>query len=915
MQKTKKRLILIDSNALLHRAFHALPPLTKKDGTLTNAVYGYALTLLSVWEKFKPDYIAATFDLAGPTFRHKQYEDYKATRKKAPDEFYTQIPMAKELLKAFNIPIYEKQGYEADDMIGTIAKDPQMDGQLEKIIVTGDLDTLQLVDDNVRVFTLRRGISDTILYDSEKVKERYGLLPEQMVEYKALRGDQSDNIPGVKGIGEKTAIELLKQYKNIDKLYQNIDSIESKSVKRKLEEGKESAYLSRQLATIDINTPIDFDLEKCRSHDYDKKEVLEFLQRMEFYSLAKRLEGKTEAGKGKLADDQVGKTGNTAEREDRPKLKIITTDTDKSVKEVLAAIRKSGWMAFSFSVAETQYYKAKISGVGITCSERKAATFVPESNMAELAEIFNDKEILKIGYNLKFEYELLKKIDSSAKLENFFDVQIAAYMLRSGTAVDLDKLVLEEYGSELQHQISKKGQTSLLGGSSEDIQKGAGERAFWIRKLYDEYKEKLHQVSQEQEQRNGNGERTLEWVMKELEFPLVPIIAEMEMTGVRIRREALEKVSKQAEEELAELEKKIFKLAGEVFNINSPVQLAKVLYEDLGLPTQEIKRGKTGYSTDADQLRKIRELHPIIPYLENYRELFKIKTTYTDSLPTLVEDDGRIHAHFNQAVTATGRLSSSDPNLQNIPKKGKLATLIREAFIAEKGYGLVSADYSQIDLRAAAHLSDDPRLIEAFATGKDIHRATAAWVNGIAESEVTGQQRSEAKSLNFGVLYGMGTYGFMRDSGVSRQRAEFFIDQYMKRFANLKRFLEETKEFARKNGYVETELGRRRYIPNINAGNFQLRHAAERMAINLPVQGLSADIMKLAMKAVHGQLLKKYEDNARLILQIHDELIFEVKESLADKFMSEVKAVMEGVYKLKVPLVVEVGKGACWADL
>jgi len=405
-------------------------------------------------------------------------------------------------------------------------------------------------------------------------------------------------------------------------------------------------------------------------------------------------------------------------------------------------------------------------------------------------------------------------------------------------------------------------------------------------------------------------------VYEKLERPLIKILAKMEIAGIKVNKGLLKETSEEAGNELARLEVQIHKLAGEKFNINSPSQLAPILYERLKISTNEIKKGKTGYSTDADQLRKIRKRHPIVEKIENYRELSKIKNTYTDTLPKLIKEDGRIHALFNQAVTATGRLSSSNPNLQNIPKKGKLASKIRQSFVVADNKTLISADYSQIDLRVAAHLSGDAKMIKIFQEEKDIHRATASWVNEIKEDRITDKQRSEAKSLNFGVLYGMGIYGFMRDSGVSRDRAEFFINQYMKKFSGLKIYLDKTKKFAGENGFVETEIGRRRYIQNINSSNYQLRSMAERMAINLPIQGLSADIMKLAMVEVEDKILTKYDfEDARLILQIHDELIFEVEEKLADEFIREVKKVMEGVYKLKVPLVVDIAKGKNWGEL
>jgi DNA polymerase I len=885
MTKNKEKLVVIDSNAIIHRAFHALPPLTTKDGTLTNVVYGFALTLLSVLEKIKPDYIAATFDLKGPTFRHRKFKDYKATRKKAPDELYQQIPLVKDLVRAFNIPIFELKGYEADDLIGTIVKNPEINGNLEKVIVTGDMDALQLVDENVKVFTLRRGITDTVIYDQKKVKERYQLRPDQLIDYKALRGDPSDNIPGIKGVGEKTATDLLIKYKNLDGIYKNIEDISSPAIKKKISEGKDDAFMSHDLARIRTDVPVKFKLEDCRTIDYDKQIVVDFLRGMEFFSLVKRVSGKTEEEKASLAKT-IG---------DR-KIEIISRKEE--VGGIVSDIKKKKKVALYFS----EEAEEDSSGFGISLG--KTDYFVPFDFFSLFDDVFRNEKIVKIGYDFKNIFKQLfhqfgdwKEVDST---NNFFDIQIASYLLKSGTRPELEKLIFEELGAELKNKVVKKGQMNLLVDNSEMKQKETAEKAFWTGQLFDRYEKEI---------------KNLKKVFDDLETPLIKILARMEVAGVKVDKEILNNFSELITGRLNELEKKIFKLTENEFNINSPSQLAEVLYEKLKISTAGIKRGKTGFSTNAEQLKKLFEVHPVIPLIEEYRGLFKLKTTYADALPGLVKEDGRIHTSFNQSVVATGRLSSSKPNLQNIPKKGDLGKTIREAFVAEKGNILVSADYSQIDLRVAAHLSGDEKMVKIFEEGKDIHRATASWVNNIPEEKITNRQRSEAKSLNFGVLYGMGIYGFMRDSGVSQKRAGFFIEQYMEKFSGLKKYLDKTKEFAAKKGYVETEMGRRRYIVNINSQNFQVRQASERMAINLPVQGLAADIMKLSMIEAENLISEKYSDKVRTILQIHDELIFEVDSGVADKFMVDIKKCMEGVYELKVPLVVDVGKGENWREL
>jgi DNA polymerase-1 len=887
MEKKKERIVFIDSNALLHRAYHALPPLSKRDGTVTNAVYGYVITLLSVINKLKPNYIVATFDLKGPTFRHDKFKDYKAKRVKAPDEFYQQIPLAKELLRAFNIPIFEKEGFEADDVIGTLVKDPILDGNLEKIIVTGDLDTLQLIDDNTKVFTLRRGINDTIIYDAQAVQERYGLSPSQMIDYKALRGDQSDNIPGVRGVGEKTAIELLIKYGTLEGVYDNLDKISSPATKKKLSDGKESAYLSYDLGRIRTDVPLDFELEECKTNDYSKEKVAVFLRDMEFFSLVKRL--------------GLEKKGN-----EEPARKFVISAEKDEIRE---------------RIKETTTIGLDISEKGILglALDESTGFYLDRGDDSLLEKILFDKNIKKVGFNLKKVMKVIfgDKPEKIHEIRNYEDVEILAYLLKSGTKIDLEKLILEEFGCSLENKITRNGQASLLQDNDETEKRESAERALWILKLEKVYSRELEKISQAQKKiKKEMLSRTLMDVLEDLEKPLVKILAKMEIAGIKVNSLNLEKVSQEVNGQLKKLEKEIYHLAGEKFNINSPSQLATILYEKLLISTSQIKKGKTGYSTDADQLRKLHSQHPIIEKIEEHRELSKMKNTYADALPKLIGKDGRIHALFNQAVTATGRLSSSEPNLQNIPKKGKLAGKIRQAFVAMPGSLLVSADYSQIDLRVAAHLSKDEKMINIFHAGKDIHRATAAWVNNLKEEEITEKQRSEAKSLNFGVLYGMGVYGFMRDSGVDRKRAEFFIAEYMEKFSGLRKFLEETKESAQRYGYVETELGRRRYIQNINSKNFQLKNMAERMAINLPIQGLSADIMKLAMVKIEKEILNACDFNeVRMILQIHDELIFEVKEDLVKKFAEKAKEIMEKAYKLKVPLSVDVSIGKSWDEL
>jgi len=894
-----KKILIIDSNALIHRSYHALPPFTTKEGVLVNAVYGYITTLKNAIDRIGPDYVVATFDLPGKTFRHKKFEDYKANREKAPDDLYQQIPLVKQFLNSCDIPIYQKEGFEADDVIGSISKFLNHRAEIEKYIVTGDKDTLQLVNDNTKVFTLGRGINDPVIFDREKVIEKFKIKPSQVIDYKALRGDPSDNIPGVAGVGDKTATDLILEFGSLENVYKNLDNIKSEAIKKKLEKDKEKAFLSYELAKIEQNIEINFNLEKTAQKDLCSDNFRRFLIDLEFNSLLKR-----------FFPNDLQKSSEA-----------FTIEGYKDIEN------KSDWEKFKKKAQEIKkiaiYFNkndlGKLDKIGVVLKQEKFENYYLKNSFIEnFSEILSDENILKIGYDLKdgLRYFINKKNKGSLSfLNNFFDVQVSAYLIKSGANNKLEKLIFEEFGEELKYKTTKKGQASLLLDNSEGHEKEIIEKTTWIYKLYDEHKTKLNSISKEQIKNNltkGN----LKVLLNDLENPLMKILAKMEFYGIQTDNKILKEASDKAEAKIEKLETGIFDLAGEEFNINSPSQLGKILYEKLKLSTENIKKGKTGFSTNANQLKKLEDQHPIITKIEKYRELFKIKTTYADSLPKLIEKDGRIHTTFNQTVTATGRLSSSEPNLQNIPRKGELAEMIRTAFIAPKNKKLVAIDYSQIDLRVAAHVANDPKMIEIFQNDRDIHQTTAAWVNGIDLNEVTKEQRKEAKSLNFGVLYGMGVYGFMQDSGVSRKRAEFFIEQYMKSFNILKDYLDKTKEFAKENGFVETEMGRRRYVGGINSSNFQLRNTAERIAINLPIQGLAADIMKKSMIEVEKKILSSYDsEQVKMILQIHDELIFEVDEALVKKFVSEIKPVMEGAYQLKVPLKVEASIGENWKEL
>lgn len=897
-----KKLILIDGNAIIHRSYHALPPLSTKQGELVNAVYGFASTLLSVIAEFKPDYVAATFDLAGPTFRHEQFDQYKANRVKGDDELYAQIPRVKEVVKAFNIPIYEKAGFEADDMIGTIAKQiEKFDDEIETIIVTGDMDTLQLVDRATKVYTMSRGISNAIIYDEAKVFERYGLKPEQLIDFKGLRGDPSDNIPGVKGIGEKTAITLLQEYKTLSGVYENIDHIKG-AVKDKLERDKANAILSKELATIHLDAPVTFELEKSKLHDFDRETIVKLFSELNFFSLIKRLPDADNIHSVKSA-----KGGPASQEFNGVKDFKYEIANEKNIDTLITEFKNAEEISIAF--------EDKPNGIAISCKTGHV-TFFPEKFISIIKNILENDGIKKIGFDLKSIYKNLRGL--SLNIQGIaFDIMLAEYVLNPGEKISLEKMVLSELGEEIDFESNAKGQLSLVAGEK-DLENSALEtcqKADYALKLKHALEKKIGQISTEQK-KTAPVQGTLETVLQNIEMPLVKILAEMELIGIEINPVIFQGISAKLETKLKNLEKKIHELAGQEFNINSPSQLSEILFDVLKLPTTNIKKTKTKLSTASSELEKLRSVHKIIPKIEEYRELFKLKTTYLDTLPKLVDKNSRLHTTFNQAVTATGRLSSADPNLQNIPIKTDLGQILRTAFVAHKGYKLISADYSQIDLRCVAHVSGDKKLIEAFHRGDDIHRLTAAEVNKVSLSEVTERMRRNAKALNFGIIYGMSSYGFSQSAKISREEAQQFINTYMEKFSGVANYMKETREFARKNGYVETLLGRRRNIPEINSPNFQVTNGAERMAINMPIQGLASDIMKLAMIKVYSDLIaNNNSDNIRMLLQIHDEIILEVKSELADEVARKIKEIMENVYPLRVPLIVDVKIGENWGTI
>lgn len=923
--KTKKFLI-IDANSLIHRAYHALPPLTTKDGILVNAVYGFANIFLKVLREHNPDYLAVCFDKRGKTFRDDIYDEYKAGRVEQPQEFYDQFDLIREFLHAFNVAVFEQDGYEADDLIGTLSNRQNNKLQItnykiRKIILSGDKDMLQLVDDDTEVELVKKGVSDTVTYNAHLVKDELGFGPELVVDYKGLRGDTSDNIPGVPGVGEKTATDLITTYGNLEDIY---DAIKKKpdeikpGVLKKLSEYKKDAFMSRELATIvrDVKLRYNEDDLAVDAPDYDR--VVALVQRLGFKSLLSRIP-KPETG-SLFANEQNNELRITNYEKDKKnessnkekKSDYILVDTKEKFEQFFKELKQQKVFAIDTETTSLNVIDAELLGISFSWKAGRGH-YVPISNFQfpiskELKSILADAKIKKVGHNIKYDYEVFKQ--HGIELAGIsFDSMIAAYLLNPGSrGYSLDALAFSEFGHQMipiTDLIGPKGkkQLSMRDVPVEQVAEYAAEDADFTWRLYEKLsKEKNLKV--------------LKKVFEDIEIPLIPVLADMELRGVQIDVSFLKKMSTQLRSRIAKLESRIYKLAGREFNVASPIQLKEVLFDEMGISTDGLKRTKTGVSTAVSELEKLQGRHEIIDLIMEFRELSKLKNTYTDALPKLVDTTtGRVHTSFNQTIAATGRLSSTDPNLQNIPIRTELGAKVREAFIAARGYRIVAADYSQIELRIVASLSQDKVLFETFKNGEDIHRATAARIFDVDVKEVTSQQRRDAKVVNFGILYGLGAQGLSRSTNMNVKEARAFLDKYFSIHAGVKKFIEQTKDFARTHGYTETLLGRRRYFPEIQAEHPALQAQAERAAINLPMQGLNADIIKLAMIALDAEIKKrKWEEDVRMLMQVHDELVFEIKASLAEKASKVIKDIMEHVYTLKVPIVVDVGIGKSWGE-
>ncbi len=962
---SRRRFVIFDGHALLHRGYHAIPYLSARDGTPTNGVYGFTMMMLNALRELKPEYAVVAWDMSGPTFRHEMYREYKGTRKQIDDNLAAQIPVTQDLVETFAIPLIGVKGYEADDVIGTLAH--RYKNEFEIVIVTGDMDELQLVDDHVKIYTLRKGFSDTVIYDRAAVQAKYGLSPEEFITFKALKGDASDNIPGVSGIGDKTATDLVSKYKTLETIYDQLEEIKP-SVKVKLEAGQEQAKMSLELSRIVVDVPMKFDIKDAVLHEYDRAKVVDLFQKLGFKSLLNKLpiqNKSTSIIQKSLFDDGVAKNPSVSQHAHLESVNYVCVDSEQKLDQLARSLAMQKVFAFdtetdgidvinanlvgmSFSWREGEAYylpldhkdttgsrsqaisssdplvhtqrsstTARLQALDLprTSSELESLTSDVESLASgqlplqtvldKLKPILENPKIGKVGHNIKFDYQILRRYN--IKLGPIaFDTMVAAFLINPIVrAQTLSSLAFSELGIEMidiEELIGPKGknQRTFDSVSIDLATKYAAEDADMAWRLYQSLGAQLKQIP-------GVNE-----VAKLMEWPLIPVLAEVEITGVKLDTDFLKTFSRKINLMTAKLEESIWQEAGEHFNINSTAQLKVILFDKLKIDGTALKKNKTGLSTAAKELEKLRGTHPIIDHLFEYREVTKLKSTYVDTLPLLVnQSTGRIHTSYNQTIAQTGRLSSTNPNLQNIPIRTALGREIRRAFVADKGKVFISADYSQIELRLAAALAGDKPMIEAFIDGADIHALTASEMYGVDIGDVTKEQRYAAKTINFGILYGMNPHGLSVATGMTFEEAKAFIDRYFEIRRGIAEYIEKIKKLAHKLGYTETIFGRRRPCPEVHSSNFVVRSAAERAAVNMPLQGTAADMMKLAMINLSGKL----PPNAKMILQIHDELIVECCKKDSSQVSKILKSVMEGVHKFDVPIEVGVSIGTNWGDL
>ena len=878
------KLMVIDGNSLINRAFYGIRMLTTKDGQPTNAVYGFVNILLKLLDEEKPDALCVTFDRKAPTFRHLAYEGYKAQRKGMPDELAAQLPVLKDVLAAMNIPRYELDGWEADDLIGTIAARDTAAGW-ETVIVTGDKDSLQLVTDSTRVklVSTRMGQTTTKEMTPETFREAYGFDPVHIVDLKALMGDTSDNIPGVKGIGEKTAMDLIQRYQSVEAIYADVEGVEAKpAVKKKLAEGEEQARMSYDLATIRCDAPIDFSPEDARRREPDGPALYELFLTLEF---------------NKLIDKMGLSGGPAAGRADKPAAGAVRQErvTDRvRMAELVEQWRREPWVAV---LALPSLDVVAVAWDGGARAALCAADRLEGYN--ELLRALFSGEIQKVSHNVKDLMHLL--LDEGLSTDGFcFDTALAAYLLSpTDGSYELEKLGITYFNQEF-----PKAKEYLAPDAFGPLADPAGPaeamcaHAALAAALYRALAPKLEELDMHE-------------LYYGLELPLCPVLAEMERAGMLVDRRALADFGILLDGRIQADEALIYELAGEEFNINSTQQFGRILFDKLGLPP--VKKTKTGYSTNADVLEKLRDKHPIVEAVLDYRQLAKLKSTYVDGLTKVIAADGRIHTSFQNTVTATGRLSSTEPNLQNIPVRTELGAELRKMFVAPAGRVLVDADYSQIELRLLAHIAGDEHMIAAFRTGEDIHTVTASQVFGVPPEQVTHEMRRRAKAVNFGIVYGISDFSLSQDIGVTRAEAKAYMEKYFEKYSGVHAYMTQVVERAKADGYVSTLMGRRRWLPELKSSNFNLRSFGERVALNMPIQGTAADLIKKAMLHVDSRLRREGLE-ARLVLQVHDELIVECPEGEAEQVQRLLAEEMEHVAELAVPLTAEAHAGKSWAE-
>lgn len=895
MSRTPK-ILLLDSNALIHRSYHALPPLTTPKGEIVNAVYGFAAALLKAIKDEKPDYVIACFDVGKETFRNQIYKDYKAHRQETDEALSLQIPRVKQIVEVLNIPLFAQKGVEADDLIGSLTKIAAKKG-LHNVIVTGDNDALQLVNDSTSVYSLRRGVTDTLTYNRAAVKEKVGVFPDQIIDYKALAGDSSDNIPGAPGIGPKTAVDLLNKYHDLEGIYDHLPDLKERTGQI-LKDNKKQVMMSRELAAIKCDLDIDLNLEAADVSNFHFENVVSLFHELDFKSLLTKLPQAKMVTQGSLFDP---KTSNAEPDGIEFQLPYEAVTDLKRWEELAELLMKQPALVID---TETVDVDGELIGIGFAWSKDDAA-YLPlapafdgglpiDKVRGSLQKILGNKEIKKIGHNFKYDLHTLVKAGFTVK-NVWFDTMLASQLVRSQLYTHgIDNLAFAELG------FRKVRTTDLLelGGKKnivmtaiplDDLAAYCCEDVLVTWRLYEKFWPDLE-------------EPALKRIFYEIEMPLLPVLQQMEATGIKLDRDYLKKLGVKLRSDLGKIEQKIWKIAGREFNIASPIQLQEVLFKDLELPIIGLKKTKSGYSTDSDSLLKLKGKHAIIDMITEYRELAKLLSTYIDTLPNQTDAEGRVHTSFIQIGAATGRMASTDPNLQNIPIRTDLGNQVRRAFVAGNGKVLLKADYSQAELRVLAHLTNDQNLIEAFHQQSDFHEAVGKQM---------GVDRRTAKAVNYGIIYGLGSVALAQDLGISTTEARAFIDKYFAAFPGVKKFIDSMHQLAREQGYVSTLFGRRRYLPEIQSPNMMMRAGAERMAVNLPPQGTVADLMKLSMIRALPELPK----GAAMLLQIHDELLFEVDKGSEKKVAAIVKEAMGSVAELKVPMIVDVKTGPNWADI